>query len=116
MIAQQALLHAHGTPTFLLSNCSGLHIDDVALRHPFMATFRGLCLSFAERAFKPEPAIYAAAERITGLRGPDLVFIDDRHENAAAAAARGWRAIHHTSAEGTLRQLRELGLPVVQAP
>jgi 2-haloacid dehalogenase len=115
MIQQQALLHAAGVPTYLLSNCSGLHIGDVARRHPFMATFRGLCLSYAERCFKPEPAIYAAAERITGLQGPDLVFIDDRAENAAAASARGWRAIHHTSAESTLRELHELGLPVVQA-
>lgn len=65
------------------------------------------------RSFKPDPEIYAAAEQLTGCSGPDLVFIDDKQENAAAAAARGWRAIHHTSVAGTLRQLQELGLPVV---
>ena len=65
------------------------------------------------RSFKPDPEIYAAAEQLTGCSGPDLVFIDDKQENAAAAAARGWRAVHHTSMAGTLRQLQELGLPVV---
>lgn len=65
-------------------------------------------------SFKPEPEIYAAAEQLAGCSGPDIVFIDDRRENTAAAAARGWRAIHHTSVAGTLRQLRELGLPVVE--
>ena len=66
------------------------------------------------RSFKPDPEIYAAAEDITQLAGGDLVFIDDRPENAAAAAARGWHAIHHTSPEETLRQLGGLGLPVVE--
>jgi len=65
------------------------------------------------RSFKPDPEIYTAAEQLAGCSGPDLVFIDDKEENAAAAAARGWRAIHHTSVPDTLRQLQELGLPVV---
>lgn len=64
------------------------------------------------RSFKPDPEIYAAAEDITGLSGSDLLFIDDRSENAAAAAARGWKAIHHVSPAGTLAQLRQLDLPL----
>lgn len=66
------------------------------------------------RSFKPDAQIYAAAEQLTGCSGPELVFIDDKGDNAAAAAALGWRAIHHTSVAGTLRQLAELGLPVVK--
>ncbi|EFN54145.1 hypothetical protein CHLNCDRAFT_135540 [Chlorella variabilis] len=115
MIAQQQLLAIEGVPTYLLSNCSGLHIDDVRRRHPFMASFAGLCLSYEVCSFKPDPAIYEAAERLAGLQGADLAFIDDRADNAAAAAARGWQAIHHTSPQGTLRQLQALGLPVVEA-
>jgi hypothetical protein len=173
MIAQQQLLHSRGVPTYLLSNCSGMHIEDVRRRHPFFSSFTGLCLSYEVRAalaahlacgvdgsgagvagtksmlgrtttlhtaehrtaayrkamhrsmpllllhlqiksFKPDREIYAATEDITQLAGGDLVFIDDRSENAAAAAARGWHAIHHTSPEETLRQLDGLGLPVVE--
>lgn len=115
MIQQQQLLRSSGVPTYLLSNCSALHIDDVRERYPFFSTFDGLCLSYLERSFKPEPEIYAATERLTGLSGADLVFIDDRADNAAAAGARGWQAIHHTSPEATLLQLQQLGLPVVAA-
>jgi len=67
------------------------------------------------RSFKPEPEIYAAAEALAQLSGSDLVFIDDRQDNAAAAAERGWHAIHHTSPQRTLAELRALGLPVVDS-
>ena len=36
-----------------------------------------------------------------GRRGADLIYIDDRPENIAAGAARGWRAILHESPEKT---------------
>jgi 2-haloacid dehalogenase len=114
MIAQQQLLAAAGVPTYLLSNCSKLHIDNVRRRYGILGSFQGLCLSYEVGSFKPDPEIYAAAERLTGLKGADLAFIDDKAENVAAAAARGWRAIHHTSPASTLRQLQQMGLPVVQ--
>ena len=66
------------------------------------------------KSFKPDSEMYAATEDITNQAGKNLVFIDDRPENAAAAAARGWHAIHHTSAEDTLARLAALGLPVVE--
>lgn len=59
--------------------------------------------------------MYDAVEELAGLKGPDLVFIDDRADNVAAAAARGWRAVHHHTGDAarTLRLLRDMGLPVV---
>lgn len=63
------------------------------------------------RSFKPDPGIYAAAEQLAQLAGPELLFIDDRAENAAAAVRRGWQAIHHTCPADTLHRLRQLGLP-----
>lgn len=38
-----------GVPTYLLSNVSALHMDDARRRHPFLASFAGLCLSFEAR-------------------------------------------------------------------
>lgn len=67
------------------------------------------------QSFKPEAEMYAAVEALSGLSGSDLVFIDDRQENAAAAAARGWHAIHHRSPADTLAQLAALGVPVIDA-
>ena len=65
-------------------------------------------------SFKPDPEIYEQAERLFGRSGGELLFIDDRAENAAAAEQRGWRAIHHTGLASTLAQLRDLGLPVLE--
>jgi FMN phosphatase YigB (HAD superfamily) len=47
---------------------------------------------------KPAPEIYAEFERRTGLAGPEILFLEDLPENAAPAAARGWRIapIDHT--------------------
>jgi FMN phosphatase YigB (HAD superfamily) len=42
---------------------------------------------------KPDPAIYEAFERHTGYRGGEVLFLEDMPENAAAAAARGWRVV-----------------------
>ncbi|KAL4458588.1 hypothetical protein ABPG75_013453 [Micractinium tetrahymenae] len=113
MIAQQQRLLRAGVPCFLMSNCSGLHIDDVRRRYPFFNSFSGLILSYEVHSFKPDPEIYAAAEQLAQGSGPDLLFIDDRQENAAAAAQRGWQAIHHKSPAETLLQMRQLGLPSV---
>jgi HAD superfamily hydrolase (TIGR01509 family) len=40
---------------------------------------------------KPDAAIYAHLERLTGARGTEILFFDDLPENVAAAVARGWR-------------------------
>ena len=39
---------------------------------------------------KPDAKIYEAMERMAGRRGSDLLYIDDRPENIAAGAKRGW--------------------------
>lgn len=46
MIKQQQLLAAAGVPNYLCSNCSALHIEHCAARHPFFASFTGLVLSY----------------------------------------------------------------------
>lgn len=44
---------------------------------------------------KPDPAIYGLALHITGRRGQESVFIDDRELNVEAAEAHGMLAIHY---------------------
>lgn len=43
-------------------------------------------------AVKPDDAIYAHVERVTGVAPGSIVFFDDLEANVAAAARRGWRA------------------------
>lgn len=43
-----------------------------------VCSFDGYILSYQERSYKPDEEIYAAAERLTGLQGSQLCFIDDK--------------------------------------
>jgi HAD superfamily hydrolase (TIGR01509 family) len=49
---------------------------------------------------KPDPECYTRALDILGASAADVIFIDDRMENVAAAAALGLRSVHFTSADG----------------
>jgi HAD superfamily hydrolase (TIGR01509 family) len=61
---------------------------------------------------KPDARIYEVVERQTGQRGAAILYLDDRAENVAGGAARGWQALLHERPERTLTALRNLGLPV----
>jgi FMN phosphatase YigB (HAD superfamily) len=53
-------------------------------------------------------------EAKTGRRGADILYLDDRPENVAAALSRGWRALLHETPEKTCSHLATLGLPTGQ--
>jgi FMN phosphatase YigB (HAD superfamily) len=95
MIALHDELQARGFPTFILSNTNDIAIAHVRRRFPFFNRVTGHVLSYEQSALKPHREIYEITERITGRRGAELLFIDDRAENVEAAAARGWRTICH---------------------
>jgi len=59
---------------------------------------------------KPEPAIYKRALDILGAPGDRVIFIDDRANNTAAAAAAGMHAIQFTGEEKLRHDLRQLGI------
>jgi FMN phosphatase YigB (HAD superfamily) len=100
MVAMQAALRSAGVPTYILSNTNELAVDFIRAQFPFFRGFDGYVLSYEVRAMKPAPAIYEAAERLSGRQGAELLFLDDRPENVDAALARGWQAmVHHDPAE-----------------
>ncbi len=57
---------------------------------------------------KPDPRIYLRALGILGDKPERSLFIDDRLENVAAAAAVGMKAIHFTGADALKRDLQSL--------
>jgi 2-haloacid dehalogenase len=59
---------------------------------------------------KPDAKFYEVVERETKRRGAEIVYLDDRPENAAAGTARGWHAVLHETPQKTRAALRELGL------
>jgi FMN phosphatase YigB (HAD superfamily) len=109
-IALHEELRRAGFKTYILSNTNDLAIEHVRRNFPFFKNFDGYVFSYEVGGLKPEPKIYLALEALTGKRGADLIYIDDRPENIATGAARGWRAILHESAEKTRQALVAWGV------
>ncbi|WP_241251638.1 HAD family hydrolase [Candidatus Protofrankia californiensis] len=57
---------------------------------------------------KPDPEIYRMAEDAFGVQPRQCLLIDDTPVNCAAAQARGWQTILHSSLEHTLNRLAQL--------
>lgn len=84
-------LKARGVPVFALSNIGEATFQIAATRYPVLGRFDRAYVSGRLRLIKPDPRIYAAVETDSGLAPGALLFTDDRADNIAAAAARGWR-------------------------
>lgn len=109
-IALQRELRQNGYKTFIFSNTNDLAIEHVRRNFPFFKDFDGYILSYEVGGMKPQPEIYEAMEAMTGKRGADLIYIDDRLENIEAGKARGWLAILHESPEKTRGLLVKYGV------
>lgn len=97
--AHLPLLEAFGAGyrIFLLSNTNALHIrcveqdfqDRFPGRKPFLQHFEKAYLSHELHLRKPQPEIYTHVLNDAGLQPGETLFVDDRTENIAAAAALG---------------------------
>ena len=87
--------------TYIFSNTNDLAIEHVRRNFPFFQNFDGYIFSYEVGAMKPDAKIYEALEKMTGRRGAEIIYIDDRLENIEAGSARGWRTILHETPEKT---------------
>ena len=110
MTALHTALRRKGFPTYIFSNTNDLAVEDIREKFPFFSNFDGYILSYEVRSMKPDPKIYEALEKMSGERGAKLLYIDDRAENIAAGAARGWQTILQESPEKTLAAVKQLGV------
>ena len=110
MTALQAALRRKGVPTYIFSNTNDLAIEHIRRAFPFFANFDGYILSYEVGAMKPAAKIYEALEAMTGKRGTQLVYLDDRQENIEAGAARGWQTILQTEPAKSRAAIERLGL------
>ncbi len=84
-------LRAKGIPVYALTNF-GVETFVIAQTHyPFLREFDQAFVSGHLRCIKPDAEIYAHLEEGTGKAPSELLFTDDRPENIAAAAVRGWK-------------------------
>ncbi|MEB8387185.1 HAD family phosphatase [Rhodobacteraceae bacterium KMM 6894] len=105
-----AALKARGVPVFALSNFGAQNFPISVAKFPFLATFDRAYISGRMGMKKPDPAIYAALEADCALPPETLLFTDDRADNIAVAATRGWQVHLFDGAPGFAQCLVAAGL------
>jgi 2-haloacid dehalogenase len=103
-------LRQRGVPVLALTNFGVETFEIACAAYPVLTEFDRAFVSGRLRLMKPDPQIYAAVEAGAGVAPERLLFVDDRPENVAAAAARGWRTHLFDGPEGWAARLVEEGL------
>lgn len=122
MVRLHATLRQQRLPTYIFSNTNELAVLHIRRNFPFFGGFDDYILSYEHGSMKPDAKLYEVVESRSGRRGAELLYLDDRPENIAAGAARGWRTVLHETPEATHAALRALGLlapgpePVIDLP
>jgi len=103
-------LNRAGLTTACLSNTNPTHwrILTEDRPSPAIAALSRTLVSHEMGHVKPDPEIYAEAERLLGARPEQIVFFDDVAHNVEAAAALGWNAYIIDHAKPTPPQIAEL--------
>jgi len=110
MVELHARLRDRRVPTFILSNTNDLAVGHIRRNFPFFANFNGYVFSYEHGVMKPDQRLYQVVERMSGATGEKILFLDDRTENVAAAATRGWQVIHHQSSRETIAALKRMDI------
>jgi len=82
-----------GVPVWLLSNDIERRSRRLRAAFGLEALLAGSVISSDARVRKPDPAIYRYFLRRSGYGVEDILFVDDRQKNVAAAGAVGIRAL-----------------------
>jgi len=110
MVEMHATLRRRMIPTYIFSNTNDLAVEHIRRNFPFFSNFDGYILSYEIGAMKPDANIYEALERMSGKRGAEVLYLDDRQENIAAGATRGWQVILQESPEKSQAAVKNTGL------
>ena len=98
--------------TGLLSNASDLLPSLLRERYGLDGLFDVKVISALVGVAKPDPAIYRVLLERLGTRPESTVFVDDREQNIAAAAALGIQAIKFEGYETLIPALRRCGVGI----
>ena len=110
MIELVEQLDANGVPLFAITNFSGEFWGPFRDTQPVFDRFRDIVVSGTERLLKPHREIYELALQRFGMPADELIFIDDRAENVAGAAAVGMQGHLFRDAASLQVKLEGLGL------
>ncbi len=109
-IALLRALRRKGVPVFALTNFGSYSYDEARDRFDFLSEFDREYVSGRMGVIKPDARIYEMVEADCGLPPHSLLFADDKAENIAAAARRGWRTHQFETWQGWAQRLVAEGL------
>lgn len=110
MVELHALLRRKGVPTFIFSNTNELAVAHIRRSYPFFNEFDDYIFSYEHGAMKPQARLYEVVEEKTRRRGSQIIYLDDRPENVAAGAERGWQTVLQETPERSWAALKKAGL------
>jgi putative hydrolase of the HAD superfamily len=109
LVEWAARLQRAGIRTGILSNIGDSIAEGIAAKLSWLSAFDHCTWSHTLFMAKPEPAIYLKTAAALNTAPVNILFLDDREENVAAAAALGMQAIHYTNQAAFEREMRARG-------
>lgn len=112
MVGVMDRVGAGGRGVGILSNTCHGHWDWIRRQSydVMRADLDAVVLSYAVGAMKPDARIYEAAERAANVPPSEILFIDDKQENVAAANARGWSSRQCLGGDQAIGVLESFGV------
>jgi putative hydrolase of the HAD superfamily len=116
MIDWAIALQRAGIRTGILSNIGDEMMHGVLATFPWLSGFHHRIWSHSLNLAKPEPAIYDHAA--AGLETPpeNILFLDDRADNIAAATQAGMQTLLYSTHADFEQRMRDRGLANLLAP
>jgi putative hydrolase of the HAD superfamily len=112
MVEWAGRLQRAGIRTGILSNIGDSIAQGIVAKLPWLSAFDHCTWSYALHMAKPEPAIYLKTAEALNAAPANILFLDDREDNIAAAAALGFQTILYKYADHPAfeREMRQRGL------
>lgn len=109
-------LHRAGFRTGILSNMPDAMAEGICARFDWIENFDHAVWSHALKLRKPQPEIYAAAIAGLGVKAGQILFIDDKEENTAAAIDAGMQAIVYVNHDSFVHEMNARGFGALLQP
>ena len=97
---------------YLLSNTDPIHQKYGYQHYDFLKLFDKVFLSHEVGFIKPEPEVYHAVEKISGLPPNEHLFIDDILEYVEGAKNVGWDRIQFKGYDNLLVEFKDRGIEI----
>jgi putative hydrolase of the HAD superfamily len=110
MVEWAGRLQSAGIRTGILSNIGDAIAAGIIKKFPWLAGFDHCTWSHALFMAKPEPAIFLKTAEALNTAPQNILFLDDREDNIAAADALGFQTIQYTTHPAFEREMRSRGL------